>query len=94
MEITSVRITGSFKAYGFREGLSGGTEISIEMSVPPGTPPLEVKKEIVRQRHALDMMCLRAEHGKGFVPDELFHDIQKRSKAYSEALIHGYDAAK
>lgn len=93
-DIRSVTISGSFKAYGMRDGLSSGTDISITFDVPDGMPMVEVKKEIVRQKFMVDSMCLKAEMGKGMIPSELFNDLHQRAKASSQAIINEYESSK
>lgn len=88
----TVTISSSFKAFGFREGLSGGTDVSVTLDVPPGFTIADLQKEIVRQKFMLDTMAMRAELGKGMLPLELFEDLYKRAKKASEVSINGYDS--
>lgn len=89
----SVTINSSFKAYGFRDGLSGGTDISVTFDVPEHWTMAEVRKEIIRQKFSLDTMAMRAELGKGLMPLSLFEELYARAKKFSEETISGIDAA-
>lgn len=87
---TSFTVTGSFKAYGMRDGMSSGSEVSVTFEVLPDTPLVEVKREIVRQQFMVDTMCLRTELGKGMIPTELFKELHTRAKISSETILSEY----
>ena len=53
----TVTVEGSFKAFGFRDGLSSGTDLSMTFEVPPGMTMEEIKKEVVGYKFTLDTMC-------------------------------------
>ena len=89
--IKEVTINSSLKAFGFRDGISSGSEISITLDVPSDMTELELKKEIVRKKFTLDTMVARSEMGKGMIPKESYTEICTRAKKTSEEIIHGYD---
>lgn len=86
----TVTVSGSFKAYGYRDGLSSGTDLSMTFEVPEGMTMDEVKAEIVKTKFTLDVTALRIEAGKGMIPAELMQDIVQRSKKNSKDMIEAY----
>lgn len=90
----SVTVTSQFKAFGFREGLSSGSELSVTYEVPDGMSDIELRKEMVKKKFVLESMVLRAELGKGMIPVELYEEVHARTRKASEELIHGYDQVK
>ena len=87
-----VTVTSSFKAFGFREGLSGGTELSVVLEIPEGMTLNAIKAEIVRQKYALDVISMDMEAAKGMIPQELLKDLQVRARATCESLVKTFEA--
>lgn len=84
-----VTITSSFKAFGFRDGVSSGTDASVVIDIPPTMTAEELKIEMIKQKFTLDTFVTRSEVGKGTIPAELYQDIYNRNKTFSEGIIHG-----
>lgn len=82
---TEVRITSIFKAYGLRDGLSSGSEISVTYQIAPGTP--ELAKEIRLKKLVLDTMVLRAEFARGSIPEEIFQHEAKKLDEEAAKLV-------
>lgn len=90
----SVTVNSSFKAYGFRDGLSGGSDISVTFDIPEGYSMADVRKEIIRQKFNLDVLAMRSELGKGLMPLPLFEELFARAKKFSEETINGIESSK
>lgn len=80
-----VTITSVFKAYGFRDGLSSGSEISMTYEIPDGMPDLA--KEIKMKKLVLDSLVLRAEWVRGSIPEEVYaHEAHKLDEAAAKLV--------
>lgn len=91
--LKTVTVSGSFKAFGFRDGISSGTELSMTFDVPDSMSMEDVKAEIVKTKFTLDVTALRIEAGKGMVPSELMMEIIQRSKKNSSEMVESYGKA-
>jgi hypothetical protein len=84
-----VTVSSSFKAFGFREGLSTGSDISVTFDIPSGYSGSAVRAEIAKQKFALDSMVIAMEAAKGTIPKELQLDLVSRARAHTEAFVKG-----
>lgn len=85
----SVTVSASFKAFGFRDGLSSGTDLSITFDVEGDMALEDVRREVYKAKYSLDMMALRIEAGKGMIPQELVNEISTRAKKTATEMVNG-----
>lgn len=85
----TVTVSSSFKAFGFRDGLSSGSDLSMTFDVEGDMSIDEVRKEIYKAKYSLDMMALRIEAGKGMIPQELVNEISTRARKTATEMVNG-----
>lgn len=88
--LKKVTIQGSFKAYGYRDGISGGTEITEEYEVPEDDLKGNfLKREILTKKHLIDKRCMLAEYMKGTIPEEIYTSMVSRLDRMYQDLLQG-----
>ena len=86
----AVTLHSSFKAFGFRDGISTGTEISVSFEVDGEPTEAQLKEAIVREQFVLDTLAMRLERGKKSFPAEIYNDIHQNAKLNAQELIYAY----
>lgn len=74
-----VTVGGEFKSWGFIDGVSSGTSLSVQYEVPPEMTSLELDLAISVSRYQLDVLCINAESIKGTVAPEVVESISRRA---------------
>jgi hypothetical protein len=72
-----VTVTSQFKAFGYRDGLSSGSEVSVVFDISEGTTDVVLAEAVLRERYKLDVAVLNSEFGKGHIPRELYRSLRQ-----------------
>lgn len=91
-QIKSVSVTGIFKAYGIRDGISSGSEISVTFDVLPTDHPITTKINILEAKFLVDSMAMNFEEAKGMIPPEMKAEIHQRYKTAMRGMREQYEA--
>lgn len=85
----TLSISSSFKAWGFREGLSTGTDLIMTFDIPDGMTEEAVKEEVARRKFSMDVLAMNLELAKGTIPQELFDELKTRESDFLVKYIRG-----